>query len=547
MPTNTTAKTPHSPGVEYHLAIVGDEIELRVTDELGNHETTILGRVDAGLGQAVDAHPDALRVGSGITMIAAEGFRDGEVLPWLTFGEECSDDEWEEWIDDDWELEERLERMALPDGYRLGRWRVRLGEGLIRVLTNGTRFIALSFPDGEDYAYESFPEPWEPMFEWSFSNESGGPCIWDGSCTGGLVAPDALMEFERGDQSPGIRLTLFKPEELRDILTAIAEDWAIPLLIGRSGLPGLTQQEREAVWGAYPDNSQVFSLTCSDELAQEVVDTLVASGSTLTDAQDALLNPDSELGRTVYAWFRGFAGSVPVGERVDWFTIFSALTGDLGDPIPLAEAELAQRTAAEEEARRRAEAAKRDAFEQLRKDIADAIAGNNPQAEVERLQARLERAEAQARKAAAARTLLGLSPDQHVLHRHVTERLSQKPGDHDWEAETWAAFWTVQEAYSAPSTAKLQAELFKAKDAVVREAELQVREERKALDDGWPPTWPWQLLRLWRARGGTVNSARAWAEAGYTAEEVLLGSPSSPGAMDGLTTRLRKRKPTPKA
>lgn len=286
----------------------------------------------------------ALHIGSGVTTIESAGLEADELLSRLTAGEECDEDDWEDWTEDS-TLDWYLARLT-GDGFRVGRWRVTIGEGTTRILTDGTRLIALSWPDSDTLE----PPTWEPMFEWSFSNESGGPCIWNGACTAGLVAPDVLMEVEHGDQDPGIRLTVFDAQSLRGVLAAVAEYWAFPLLVASSGLPGLTQSERDAVWGARVDNSQKFSLTCSHELRNEVVQKLLEMVPGLQEAQDALFEPSSARGKSVYAWLRGLAGSQRIHERADWFMVFSALKGEIVEPTPLSEAELEAELARSREA-----------------------------------------------------------------------------------------------------------------------------------------------------------------------------------------------------
>ena len=539
-------KYPIGASVEYTLTKRDDRIELATSIAGATPMITDLGAFDGGITKALRAHPDRLWIEDGITTINASDFDGEEILSLLTFGGECSEEDWDEWSDGE-ELDDYLDRIHSSDGFRVGRWRIQMGEDLVRVLTNGTRHIALSWPDAKSWDVPGLPVPWEPMFTWSFSNESGGPCIWDGSCEGGLIAPDALLEFERGDQDPGIRLSLIDPTAIQKVLAGIAGDWALPLLVGQSGLPGLTRQERDAVWGASPDNDQSFSFSCDPQLAQEAVRELLDGDSSLIEAQEALQHPESERGQVVYAWLRGFADSVPIKEQVDWFTIFDALTGEVGPPTALTEAELAERAAAKqraaEQARRAAEEAQRAAHMRLRLEISQALAQEDHENEVaKRVQELADMAGSQ-QALSAARELLGLEPDQVVLYKHVKERISQNPNDESWALETWDAFWRIQKSYSAPNEQQLEQALRRAEKTQSDFQMQQIREQSDAAKRGWPDGWPWELCKVWRNRGGTMPSARAWAEAGYTAEEVLLGTPPTPEAMTDLPQRLRKRKP----
>ncbi len=484
------------------------------------------GILDAAVG-------DALYVGRGVTTIEAVALDENDLLTRLTFGEECDGDDWEEWIGDS-ELDARLK--GLSGGFRVGRWRVRIGHGLTRILTNGTRSLALTWPDSDT------PEPtsWEPMFEWSFGNESGGPCIWDGACVAGLVAPDVLMEIERGDQDPGIRLTVFDPPSVQEVITTAAEHWAFPLLLTSSGLPGLTQPERDAVWGASVDNFQEFRLTCPEGLRTEVTQNLLDTVPGLEDAEEALRDPDSTRGKAVYDWLRGLAGSLKIHEPVDWFTIFSSLKGEIDGPTPLTNAELEAKAA---RPRRATEKAQQRKFDELRSRVTKALEGVDPDWKVDMLQGKLSDLPRLRATSEAARALFGLEPGQAVLEKHALERLKQKPGDESWESETWAAFWAIQKTPSDAADEELRLKLAKAEESreVLRAQQLSA--QRHAEKRGWPGSWPWELCELWLNEGGTPRSARAWAEAGYTATEVILGDPPALEAMDGLRARLRKRNP----
>jgi hypothetical protein len=56
----------------------------------------------------------------------------------------------------------------------------------------------------------------------------------------------------------------------------------------------------------------------------------------------------------------------------------------------------------------------------------------------------------------------------------------------------------------------------------IKEQQRSDRLRELVAELGWPSSWPPRYVALWERLGGTGESARAWAQAGWTVREVLL-------------------------
>lgn len=476
----------------------------------------------------------AFRIGPGITSIESRGLDERTVLGLLTFAEEADPQDWAEWATS--EVDEQLEQIDAPGEFRVGRWRIRYGPNPIRVLTDNETFLPISW----DSRWPTTPTTWEPMYEWSFSNDGTGPITWHGSCSAGLLAPGLLLEVASGDQDPGSRLWTFDRENLEEVLAESAYHWAAPLITSWFGTPGLSIEERAAADEASSDNYRRFALTCEHSLAERVVERLLARVPELDQARRALTDPASHRGQVVYAWLRGIAGTIPIHQKADWFTVHEAMLGEIGPPTPLTVEELQQR--ATQQAAAAAERRKQ-AHRQLTDQVQSALHPTPDDWEVRNITARLQDLNLAHQRIAEARTLLGVKGDAPVKFHHAQQRIAERPGDADWDTTVWSAFWTVSRAPSSTEKADLKRRLAKEKAKQKKRAEQIEALEREAKTAGWPSEWPSSLYKTWMDRGGTTQSAQAWARAGHSPTTVLLGDPPQPEAMDDLVSRVRDEHP----
>lgn len=105
---------------------------------------------------------------------------------------------------------------------------------------------------------------------------------------------------------------------------------------------------------------------------------------------------------------------------------------------------------------------------------------------------------------------LGWSEDRGLdgLLQH-TQRLADT--DSTLAADYWTAMWTIRHGFEDEQ--QLEQILPAYADAL---EEVQVQAEL-----GWPAEWPKSMCAIWTAADGTPSTARAWAKAGWDAEEVL--------------------------
>lgn len=162
---------------------------------------------------------------------------------------------------------------------------------------------------------------------------------------------------------------------------------------------------------------------------------------------------------------------------------------------------------------------------------------------IERLEAQIDSLLNKRAEAKEARAMFGLTRGENIQHKSVVQRIAERPGDSGWEIEAWAAFWAIQGEPTAKDLRQLRSQLTQARRSIADQESARAKRERVARSSAWPEDWPWEGHEIWMKETGTIRSAQAWAAAGFTFEEALLGDPDTDFSRDELRTRVRNEEP----
>lgn len=552
-----------------HVLLEEDGLLRYTVTTNGETSSKVLGEAPMDLAGALASEPALIRVGTGYTDIRYDGPLPLHDLLGLLIVDEPDADEPDpdDWGDEDGEPrhgidlddlcagDEEMTAMTAPEGFDIvSRW----------IMIDGERCFVLR---GKDFAAVGLVDPdsdWNKPFvtdeliSWGFYGESGGPCTWDGGAELGWCGSRLWVLKRWGDYEP-LMYVFPAPEpdqmaeELKDWILGL--DWELPYLIAAVGLPGLTPDDKEALWSAGDVEGNDVSSNLSAAMNEQVVTSLVNSYPELGEAARSLRDPHSERGQAVYGWLRQIAhGPYQSGS---WNHVHQAMLGHIGPPAddqraPTMqerwEANIRRANAVIQEAKglspgeAEQAAAVRETHERLTEQVDEALKGLDD-ARRRNLQARLDDMATARQAAAESREFLRAYDENISLHSRAMERIAEHPDDQDWVADVWSAFWTAQSAPTAGEEADLRTHLADETRARGKFTAEEARTAKEALSAGWPSTWLPALHSIWIEQGGTVRSARAWAEAGQDPVDVLLGNPRTPAAMEDLERRLRDEEP----
>lgn len=424
-----------------------------------------------------------------------------EAPKWMT------DDEAEEWLEED---EQILHDFTMPPGLRIDPFWVRINDHRITALRSATRTVTLVHDVNQDLA----PLINDEYLTWGFYGESGGPCTFDGGAILGSCGSDALAFRQWGDYNPQTFVT-FHPsrsafaKEMTEWVRAL--EWELPFLRAAVGFPGLSDEEAEGIWSNGDIEGTFVEIHLASEVKDAIVRSLCRQSPTLRKAVYSLRHPRSRLGRVVYAWTRLLASDE--WGASSWQIVDMAMTDQLDPPEPGTRApsmgEILERRL------QRADAQLNGWAEPvlIPESIATALKdlGEAPPSLEERERRLAEATAAHSRwneAVPAARELLRIddSVKGSALWRAYEVRSAEEP-EHE------AAFLDAYHLLHNPMLPDVEP-LRKRVD----ESRARVEELRAA---GWPDGWDGRLLSIWKRAGGTMESARAWAERGWSALTVL--------------------------
>lgn len=495
-----------------------------------------------GIDRALELGSEALRVGTGITdirvsrrvnlhkmlgLLNVDSPEAGEPDPgeWSAEAREAAE---EIGIDiDDWKsVHDQIHDIRTPEDHALiPRW--------LRI--NGDRAFVVTGPELASVGLFREEADWNrvgttvDLLSWSFYRESGAPITWGGRATLGWCGPK-LWSFSRvGDVSPEEWVFPAPPtglvaQELAGWILHL--DWELPYLVSVIGLPGLTEHDRRALLksgSGWVEGDRVESHS-SAELDRSVVAHICELHPVLHDAVEGLRDPQSERGRLIYAWVRQIThGPMQSGS---WDQVHAAMLGSIDPPADDPRAPTMQ----ERWARTVEQAAGvvREATGQpqlapsitIPAGVPSAVEGANSRLTAAQLRDAIEMEEHNATLIDAARAQLGAQPGERKLMAKLKRLVEQRPEDKDLEADLWSAYWTIQDWDSSGAEAGHRAHL----DSLRQELGRAEEAESLAVEQGWPRTWPPHLLPVWLQHGGTVESAREWADAGWSPAEILTST-----------------------
>jgi len=246
------------------------------------------------------------------------------------------DDEGEPVVDIDLEYwavqDEEILRIRAAEGFEIvPRWITINGErGFV---LRGPEFAAVGLTDESESEGDFPPAITNELLSWGFYSESGGPCIWAGGAQLGWCGARLWAFKQWGDIDPDTVVApavdeADKPEELAGWIRA--QDWELPYLLEAVGLPGLTEDDQNALWAAGDVEGPYVSSALDHELDLSVVERLCSHRPALREAVDGLQNPDSQRGRLIYTWLRQIAyGDYQSGS---WNQVQAAMLGSIDPP-----------------------------------------------------------------------------------------------------------------------------------------------------------------------------------------------------------------------
>lgn len=194
---------------------------------------------------------------------------------------------------------------------------------------NSTWRGAIAQQDGQSWLFVYDPNAGEPppmqfAYRWDFYQESGGPCSWDGSCQAGIQGNRIFLEFETGDNNPGLRLKLLDENVAKWIATQLVDaDVACAFMRSVLGFACLTEGERSRLpWGI--DGTTAMSAMSTD-LDDEIIRHCVKLEPELATAKEALIDPQSQQGKLLHKYLEALISDAEL--RIDWNDIDEVLMG----------------------------------------------------------------------------------------------------------------------------------------------------------------------------------------------------------------------------
>lgn len=331
---------------EHRLTETDGRFDLITTVGGGSPTTRHLGTFAGGLTEALQAEPALLTVGTGFTDITTDGPIDTHGLLGLLVvddpaAEEPDVDDWltEEGdlrvdldIDpDEWTFaSEQIHTMrTTPDYDIVARW-IRVN-GQRAFVLRGSGFAAVGLAH-EDSEWQR-PDTTGELLTWGFYRESGGPCTFDGGAEVAWCGPRLWVFHRWGDYDPEV-LVFRAPEpagmvgELGSAIEGLG--WLRPYLLDAVGLPGLSEEDREALRSGLDVEGETVSSHLEATLDEEVVELFCATYPPLREVVDGLRDPESERGRLIYAWVNQVIhGPYQSGS---WTQVYDAMYGQIEPP-----------------------------------------------------------------------------------------------------------------------------------------------------------------------------------------------------------------------
>lgn len=270
--------------ITHHVLLEADGHFLFTTTRLGELITSKpVGPVQGGLIDALRSEPALLSVGTGLTCITTDGTIDLHELLGLLVVEQPDAEEPnpDDWVDQDGKptvdlgmsledvafASDQIHEMRTNPGYEtVGRWLYINGErGFV---LRGPNFIGVGIADA-DHEW-AVPSTTRDMLEWGFYGESGGPCTFDGGAELAWCGPDIWVFHRWGDWDPN--LLVFRAPEPERLVREVAGSiehlgWTREYLLSAVGLPGLTDEDREALG----DVLDTFFANARDRIGQDVI------------------------------------------------------------------------------------------------------------------------------------------------------------------------------------------------------------------------------------------------------------------------------------
>lgn len=331
----------------HELVDCGEEFELHVYDGDEGPVVTKLGELPGGFTELLLTSPELVTVGTGFTDISTDGSIDIHTLLGLLVVEDPSAEEpdVDDWLDENGEVRAKLgfdledwafaseqihQMRTNPDYDVVARW-LRI-DGERAFVLRGPEFIGVGLADAN---YEwAIPLVTRNLLDWGFYGESGGPCTFDGGATIGWSGPN-IWTFHRWGDFNGDDLLVFRgpePERMARELAGTIEylGWTRPYLLAAVGLPGLDEDEREALMSVEDVEGQTVSSSLGSVVDQQVIDLFCTTYDDHREAVEGLRHPESERGKLIYAWVR----QLLEGEyqSASWEHIHEAMFDLIGPP-----------------------------------------------------------------------------------------------------------------------------------------------------------------------------------------------------------------------
>lgn len=512
------------------LLATSSGLRVVTVDTHGRTQTHEVPGDGATLQAVIRAHSSLHRVGPGATVIECRKDLESEVLAALRISPSAqAPDDADEWMDEDEVYEWQSE-----DGQALGTVGVFEGTWIdpLWVRINDRRATALRSPRRSAFVLHQeedlVPDIDEEYLSWSFYGESGGPCTFDGGASLGKCGSDVLAFHQWGDYDPRAIVAFHPtPSRLAETLTEWiwSLDWELAFLRAAVGFPGLTEEELKAIWGQQNIEGTVLSTGLPREVDDSIVRRLARRSPQLRAAIHALRHPGSDRGKAVYGWLRLLAGENWAASS--WEFVDRAMVGQIDPPgeNPRARSmgEILQdrldRVAAEVHGWAQAipiDPGVQSALETMRERPTD----------VDALQCHLDRCRTELKELPQrfdhARAVLGVDATVKgaALWKAYEARAEKEP---DREADFLRAYHHLHNPHG-PNERELETRIRDLQDQIALEEQREVArraDEEVARSLGWPVEWDHRLRHLGESLGGTMESARAWADLGWSAATVL--------------------------
>lgn len=328
----------------HELVDCGEEFELHVYDGDEGPVVTKLGELPGGFTELLLTSPELVTVGTGFTDISTDGSIDIHTLLGLLVVEDPSAEEpdVDDWLDDDGECtipgvdaealaygSEQIHRIRTLHHELIARWI--LIDGRRAFVLRGEQFAAVGLAD-EANEWDR-PAMTRPLLDWSYYQESGGPCTFDGGaelgwCGAGLWAFHRWGDYEPDAWVMAAPSPLGAPGNLASIIEQLG--WIRAFLISAIGFPALPTEDRHALNGLRDVEGTTVTSHLSDDLNRDVVVSLIAQKPVMEHPVAALMDPSSEYGALTYAWVNQLVHGLH--PSASWGAIHAAMFGQIEMP-----------------------------------------------------------------------------------------------------------------------------------------------------------------------------------------------------------------------